>query len=705
MTLTITALSAAAYAADEPEPQLLPAIEITAPATALPAHPDELPSSSTRVERDALADAQYQVNLSEALGRVPGLVINNRHNYAQDLQISLRGFGARSAFGVRGIRLYTDGIPATMPDGQGQVSHFDLPGTQRVTVLRGPFSALYGSSAGGVIELTSREPDAPLLELTGWNAAFDSQRYGLVGGTLGEAWSALGSGSWFETDGYRRHSAARRGGGQARLAFDLGGAGDLALLANAVDVQAQDPLGLTRAQWQQNPRQPGTNAEEYDSHKSTRQSQAGLSWTRPLGESQGLRAVAWAGQRQVRQFLAIPDTAQGTLASNPSHPGGVIDLDRDYYGMDLRWLGGTTGARPLRLTFGMDLEFLDERRQGFQNFTGEPGPDSTKGVLGPQRRDEDNRAQSIDPYTQADWAFAPDWTFMLGLRHAHTRFTSEDRFLVNGDDSGSVRYRAWLPVAGLRYAPGSLAVHAAVSRGSETPTLNELAYRPDGSAGLNTGLRDSRSTNIELGASFPLPASGEKNSLTAELAVFRTGTTDEIVVAGSSGGRTSFRNATATTRNGVEASLRWQILPTLGTTFAYTWVDARYDDAFCPGASCPPATEVPAGSRLPGVPRHNLFGELVWRSAPRSFMTALEGLYRGDVSVNDAGTEHAPAYAVLNLRTVWTLPGGLQLMARADNLLDRQYAGSVIVNQVAQRYFEPAPGRTFGAGLQWTWGP
>lgn len=660
-------------------PAELPPVEVTAQAPALAGALDALPASVSRVGRDALATAQYQVNLSESLARVPGLVVNNRQNYAQDLQLSLRGFGARAAFGVRGLRLYTDAIPATMPDGQGQVGHFDLATAESASVLRGPFSALYGASSGGAIELTTLAPERDFVAASGWRAAEAAQRYAASGALARDSWNLLGSGSWFDTAGFREHSAATRGGAQARL-----GAGNLVALANVMDLSAQDPLGLTRAQWEADPRQAGSNALAYDTRKTVRQSQAGAVYTPRFGTG-ALRLVAWGGTRETRQYQSIPDTVQGTLADNPTHPGGVIDLERAYYGTDLRW-SAQRGA--LGFALGVDAEFMDERRQGFQNFTGTPGPASTKGVPGPKRRDEDNRAAAVDPYAQAHWRFAPGWTALAGLRRANVRFESDDRFIVagNGDDSGSARFDAWLPVAGVRYAPGAWAWHLAASRGAETPTLNELAYRPDGSAGLNDALRSSRSRNFEAGARW------RDAGRMAELVLFTIGTTDEIVVAASSGGRTSFRNASGTRRDGVEAVLRWPLAPGLDALASYTWIDARYDEDFA------------SGNRLPGVPRHSAFAELAWRGGGPGISVALEGLHRSDVSVNDSGSDAAPSYVVLNLRAAWALPGGLELFARADNLLDRRYIGSVIVNEAQGRYFEPAPGRGLGAGLRWGFG-
>lgn len=670
----------AAFAVPATAQQTLPPIHVTAPAHALPAGLESLPVSATRIERDTLADAQYQIDLGETLARVPGLVANDRQNHAQDLQLSLRGFGARASFGVRGLRLYTDGIPATMPDGQGQLSHFDLIGAERVTVLRGPFSALYGASSGGVIELTSRDPQRAFAEISGWAGPDDLQRYGFAGALARGHASVLATGSWLDTNGYRAHSAATRTGAQVRAAFGESRSG--VLLANTLSLEAQDPLGLTRAQFETDPGQAHPNARLYDTRKTVTQSQAGFAWA-PTAAGGTLRVIGWAGARDTRQYLSIPDTVQGTPASNPTHPGGVIDLDRAYYGADVRWL---RGFGRFGVAFGVDLEFLDERRQGFSNYTGVPGPTSIKGVEGEPRRDEDNTAQNWDPYAQIDWAFADEWRALLGVRAAHVRMASDDRFVIagNGDDSGVAEFDALLPVTGVRWARDALALHASVSAGAETPTLNELAYRSDGSAGLNDSLRAARSSNVELGGRWVSEA------WRTEFALFHIDTRDEIVVAGSSGGRTTFRNASGTRRDGVEANAEWQFLPRWSALMAYTLIDARYDDDFA------------AGQPLPGVPRETVFGELAWRGAG-PLRAAVEALHRSAVSVDDVNTDAAPSYTVVNLRLAAHLPRGLELLLRTENLFDARYAGAVIVNELNGRHFEPAPGRGFGAGLRWHW--
>ena len=139
--------------AQSPEPPTFEADAVVVTATRIEQKSFDLPASIDAVGKAAIQDQQLRVNISESLGGVPGLVANNRYNYAQDLQISIRGFGARASFGVRGVKLYQDGIPFTMPDGQGQTGSFALDTAKRIEVLRGPFAALYGNASGGVIQL------------------------------------------------------------------------------------------------------------------------------------------------------------------------------------------------------------------------------------------------------------------------------------------------------------------------------------------------------------------------------------------------------------------------------------------------------------------------------------------------------------------------------------------------------------------------
>ena len=650
----------------------------------------DVPASVDLIDGATLRDAQLRVNLSETLGRVAGLTVLDRGNYAQDLQISVRGFGSRASFGVRGIRLYVDGVPAASPDGQGQVSNFPLGAAERIEVLRGPFSALYGNSSGGVIALTSALRPQP-LRITP-NAAvgsFGTWRAGLnaVGGEGDFAWAF--DGSRFSTDGARGHSAARRDLINLRLGFADSPVGRLRVSINALDMpDTQDPLGLTRAQMQANPDQASPVALQFNTRKTTRQATLGASTEAALGQAT-LTASAWLGTRAVTQFQAIPVTTQ----SAPRHPGGVIDFDRYFGGADLR-AGWDVGA--LTLTAGLAAERLDEDRQGYENFIG-----STLGVTGRLRRDETNTLTAVDPYLQAEWRSGAQWRWLAGLRYSTLRFESRDRYIVgsNGDDSGAQSYRGLTPTLGVVFrAQSALSLYASYGRGFETPTLSELAYRPDGSAGFNTALRAARSDNLETGVKY---APG--GALRATLAVFAIRTRDDLVVRTNSGGRSAFGNVGQTRRHGVELSADWRITTAWSLYGSAAVLRARFSEPFlaCGPAPCTtPSVPVAAGARLPGVPARTAFIELRRRGGWADL--SAEWRAQSSLAVDDANTDTAAGYAVVNLSAARSVGFGtrsLRAYVRLNNAFDRRYVGSVIVNEGNRRFFEPAAGRAVLAGF------
>ena len=686
-------LALSALAQQPGKPAALP--EVVVSATRVEEESFDLPVSIDRVDGAAIREGQPQVNLSESLNRVPGVVVQNRQNYAQDLQISSRGFGSRSTFGVRGLRLIADGIPATMPDGQGQAATFSLGSADRIEVMRGPFSSLYGNAAGGVIQIfTADGPPRPTLSGGLYAGSYDTWKLGAqYGGTSGRA-NALADVSRFQTGGYRDHSRARRDHINAKVKYDAGERGRLTVVVNSLDQpETRDPLGLTAAQVAQNRRQPGTNALAFNTRKSVAQTQIGMTYALAATAADQLEARAYAGDRQVTQHLAIP---LATQTATPTHSGGVVDLDRGYGGVGLRWTrAAVTGAGPLTASVGIDHDRMAERRQGFLN---------NFGATGALRRDEDNTVSNTDLYAQAEWRFAPRWSALAGVRHSRVRFESEDYFIVpataNGNDSGSLRFARTTPAAGLsfRLAP-EVSVYGNVGRGFETPTFTELAYRADGTSGLNFALRPARSLHREAGVKARLG-----DAMRLNLALFRIDVSDEIVVNTNAGGRSTFKNASRTRREGLELAWDGRFRHGLEAALAYTLLDARFTEPFTTlmGAPAVPVT-VNAGSRLPGVPNRTLYGEIVWRHAPAGFHAGIEARHSGKVYVNDPNTEAAGAY------TVWSLRAGFEQRARAwrisefvrvDNLTGREYIGSVIVAETNGRYYEPAPTRNWLAGVQ-----
>lgn len=645
----------------------------------------EVPASIDRVYGEDIHFGRPEVNLSESLGSVPGIVAQNRQNYAQDLQISSRGFGARSAFGVRGLRLLVDGIPASMPDGQGQVSHIDLGSAEKIEVLRGPFSVMYGNAAGGVINVFTQDGS----NLQGLDAgigagSYASRRASLKAGARSGDMDWLASGARFETDGYRDHSAARRDQANAKLRFGLGGATSVTVVANAFDSpDIQDPLGLTRVQLEADRRQAGTNALAFNTRKSIRQTQLGGTLEHRFGEDT-VSAALYAGERTVRQYLAIPLVFQNA----PTSSGGVIDLGRSFGGAGLRLTHeASLLGRPLTFNVGGEYERQAERRRGYINNLGD---------LTNLKRDEDDTVSSTGAYAQAEWRFAEKWIGLAGVRANRVSFDSVDHYIVlpsNPDDSGGRDFSATTPTAGLLYriAPAT-SVYASYGRGFETPTFAELAYRPGGT-GLNFALEPAKSRHWEAGVKALVAA-----NLRVNFALYDVATRDEIVVDTSSGGRTTFKNAGRTRRTGAELGASATLPYGIEGTLAWTLLDATFRDSFSGGSGA-----VSAGNVLPGVPRNTVYAELRWRHPASGFNVLFEAQHRSRMAANDTNSEFADGYTIANLALGFAQRAGgwrVSEFLRIDNLADKDFVGSVIVNQSNQRFYEPAPGRSYLLGAQ-----
>ena len=645
----------------------------------------DLPAAIDVVSGTRITEGQARVNASEALVAVPGLVVQNRQNYAQDLQISSRGFGARSAFGVRGVRLLTDGIPATMPDGQGQAATFNLDMAERIEVLRGPFSAVYGNHAGGVIQLFTRDGQgAPSVESTMLAGSDGTWKTDLSAEGERSGIGYLLDASRFHTDGYREHSAATRDQSFAKLTIRPDTDSRLVLVANGLrQHDTKDPLGLTWSAFENNPRAADAAAVTFDTRKSIDHVQGGASYERRFGDDR-LQLTAYNGQRQVIQYQSIPPSAQ----INAKSSGAVVDFDRSFGGFGARWIAVRhLAGGALTTTAGLDVDRSQDDRRGYENFIG-----TQLGVQGALRRSEQDTVTSVDPYLQAEWQSAR-WVLTAGVRH--TRLTADvaDRYLSNGNDSGSVTYRRTTPVLALLYklAP-NLNLYASAARGFETPTLNELFY--SGTAGgFNFSLNPARSTHLEAGIKSRL---GDDTRI--NLALFQIRTDDELVVDAASGGRTSYRNASRTLRQGVDLSLETAWRHGFSGRLALTGLRAIYDQGF--GA-------VAAGNALPGVPNATLYGELAWNNAPAGLSAALETIANSKVFVEDSNTQRAaPGYAIANARVgAQQHVGGWRVkeFVRVNNLLGRTYVGSVIVGDSNRRYYESAPGRQWllGASAQY----
>ena len=680
-TAQATGPSDQASAAARAATAALPAVTVTATRHAESTF--DVPASVDVIDAQAIRDGEPQVNLSESLARIPGVFAANRQNYAQDLQISSRGFGARATFGVRGVRIYQDGIPATMPDGQGQTGSFSLLSAARIEILRGPFSALYGNASGGVISVFTEDPSAePVATVTGGGGSYGQWTFGTKFAATRDRLGYVVAGSEFQTSGYRDHSRARRDLKNAKLVLSLDTSTRITVIGNTqYQPETEDPLGLTRAEWSGNPRGVDHAAILFDTRKTIDQAQGGVALDHAVSDALDVHVDAYGGRRLVRQYLAF--TGSGTTSS-----GGITDLDGNFGGVGARLVWHAAALeRPLTLTAGGDWNRQDQLRRGFVN---------NFGAIGDLRRDETDDVTGTDAYAQAEWEFAPRWSASAGVRTSSVRYTSVDHYVTgaNGNDSGNRDFGNTSPVAGVVFhATDNVNLYTSYGEGFETPTFTEIAYRDSGT-GLNFALQPATSRAVEIGAKVLWP-DGQR----LHLAWFDTDTHNEIVVDQATGGRTTYKNASATHRQGAEALWDAALGGGLRARVALTWLRAVFADAYTSGT--PPST-VPVGARLPGVPSREAWAELDW--APQGaigFNAALETQYADKLYVNERNTDAAPSYGAVNARVGYGVKTGAATwtaFARVNNLFDRNYAGSVIVNDSNGRYFEPAPGRNWFAG-------
>ena len=672
----------------------------------------DLPMSIDATDAEQIQEGQLKVNLSESSSRVPGIVINNRNNPAQDLAIQVRGFGARSAFGVRGVRLYADGIPMTMPDGQGQTGTFNLDTASRVEYLRGPFSAFYGNSSGGVVQIFTKDGEKdPTLSGGITFGSYNTHRESIGFSDSGEGFDYIINANTYRSDGYRDQSDTRRDTLHGKINFKISDDTKLTLVATALDQpNNEDPQGLTAVQLKADREQAGTNSELFNTRVSRDHQQVGATLEHSLTSNDTARLMAYYGQRDNEQFQSVSVAAQTTAPGFQRNGGGVAVIDRSFGGIDARWAHkGELASKPFNFTVGLNYDLMNDDRTGYENFIG-----ATLGVKGRLRRDEKNEARNFDQYAQASLDILPSWSVSGGVRHSRVSFKTKDHFIAtgNGDDSGSVDFSETTPVVGTVFKlTDSINLFANAGESFETPTFVEMAYNPDfNKSGLNLDLKPAKSRQYEIGAKAFVGANALVNAT-----LFKIDTDDEIVVATSQGGRTTYRNVPTSERKGLELSLDSQLPHDVRLYVAYTLLDAKFTDSFSAcqtpfpnGTSCrfgvPGDFEtITSGSKIPGTYRYNLYGEVSWKHQPTGFSTALEMRKSSDTNVSfNSADGKADSYTVFNWR------GGLSQtvnnwkfaeFVRIENIFDQEYVGSVRVADGNQRFYEAAPTRNWLFGV------
>ena len=658
--------------------------EIVVYASRIPTGLADLPFAAGSVTGEQVQRARQQLGLDESLARVPGLFFQNRYNYAQDLRIAIRGFGARANFGIRGIRIFADDIPQTLPDGQGSVDAIDLGSVRSVEVIRGPFSAVYGSSSGGVIHVRTEDgPSEPVLSGRLNTGSYGFRQWqakagGQIGGESGGL-NWLANLSSTRLDGYRDQSEYRSDLFNSKFRYDIDATSSLTVVLNAVDSPtADDPGGLTAREVASDPRQAAPRNLLFDAGEALEQQTLGVAFRKDFAEGRELLLRSYYQQRDFTNSLPFDVNSNGQ--------GGAVDLQRRFggfgaqYGWTFDW--GSVGHR---LVAGVDYDAQRDHRRRYANNQGIPGELTTD-------QDEDVTTAAIFLQDVVDLSQTVSLT--LGARYDDVDYSVQDRTGAPG--SGQRSFKEVSPMIGLSWAVSEpLRLYGNVSTSFDPPATTELA-NPYGPTGFNPDLDSQTATNYEVGLKGLL--SGKARY---ELALFRIDVRDEIVPFELEGsGQSFFQNAGSSTHQGLEASLVVELLPGLTGGASYTWSDFTFDEFRDPGG------DVFDGNRIPGVPEHLLALDLEWSHAS-GWYAGWDLLYAGDFFADNANTVSTGGYTVSNLRAGFRWQSGrwsLEPFAGVNNLFDEAYMSNVRINAAFGRYYEPAPDRNIYGGIRVTHG-
>jgi iron complex outermembrane receptor protein len=688
----------------------------------------DLPVSIDVVEKKDL-EGQLNMTLSESLIRIPGITAQNRTQMAQDPQISTRGFGARSTFGVRGIRVYVDDIPLSTPDGIATPGNIDIGTLKSIEVMRGPFSSLYGSSSGGVINL--RTQNAPKDPEIGFNALYgsyntDKELAYATGTTKGVEY--LINYSRYSSDGYRQNSQNEKEAATVKLKTNITSDTKLTMLFNWIDQKANDPGGLTSDEvYSSNRKRSSQNNIDQKARVARDNKQVGFNLEHKINDHNAVNFIAYVGERNNLQYLYSP--AYGTTLGKYGRASAIA---RDFYGTDFRWTNNNSFmGMPYQILAGASYGYQKDKRTDDVANSGEKLNDQSTNSLCAagsasaayiancyKLRDENNIAYNFDQYFQSQISATKDIDLHAGVRSTFVTLKNEDSIVgsPNGtsitykyrDGTGKITARKTTPVIGVTYkASPTWNIYGNYGEGFETPTFIEMAYTDTNGTGPNFNLKPSTSENYELGTKFLMGEQARVN-----IAIFKTNTNDELVSNESTSAYTSYKNAGKTQRKGLEVSLESALPNNFNIYGSYSYLDAEFKTPFIntyysttacsayAGNTC--VYNVANGNKISGTYKDQLYGELTWKHPGTGFSTSFETRSNSKVFANDSNTVSVAGYTVFNIRASfeqkiqgWRIAEYL----RVENLADKDYIGSIKNNENTGRYFEPSAGRNYLVGF------
>ncbi len=638
----------------------------------------DIPYSISQFNRSPQQHFQPGVTLDEFARNTPGVFFQNQANFSQDLRIAIRGFGARSAFGVRGIQMYVDGIPQTLPDGQTQLDSIDPSLIQNMEIVRGPTASLYGNASGGMIGMSTRNvPQERFVvsprQVFGQYGLFKSELF--AGGRYGQHDYTL-FGSHLQQNGWRDHSNVHNYFTQAKLNFKLNDNSDLMVLFRKFySPESKDPGGLTREQAHNNPNQASPRNKQFKAGEMVDQEQMGIRFRTRPAVHQELSVTLHMLHRDFQNRL-------------PFFDGGQVQFDRLVGGAAIQYRHDhRLFNRPNRMIVGVDYGIQNDNRQRFNNH------DGTRGAL---TLNQTERVQNVGPFLRSEWRVHDKLDVVLGGRWDWLYFEVNDTFLADGDQSGNKTFSQGSGTVGLVYHLNERhQIYANVASIFETPATTELINNPSGRGGFNPDLKPQTSLSQELGIR------GTMSEFQYESVLFYIYSWDEILpfeLPGSPG-RAFFRNTGESSRLGVETRLATPEWKGLHGEISYTYSDFEFEEFSIDGVNM-------NGNTFPGIPEHRWEGLLRY-AHPLGFFSQLHVQRVGTFFVDDANSVTNNAYTLGQLLFGWkTRFHWLEssVFAGINNLFDQHYNANTRINAAFGRYFEPgAPINVFGGiGLRIT---
>lgn len=653
------------------EPTVLEPVIVTA--TRNPTTLSEIPAAVSVIDQTDIQLGMPTVGFEEPLDRIPGVFTQNSSNFAQDFRLSIRGFGTRTAFGVREVKVLVDGIPETSPDGQTQLDNIDLGAAQRIEVLRGASSSLYGNASGGVINIITEDgPSTPFLETRLMGGSFGLQKYqAKTGGQIGSL-NYMFNASYLSLAGFRDHSRAQNALFTGKIKYQIDATSDITTLMSFMDAPfADDPGGITKAQVRAKRDQARDRNVLLDSGERVTHGKLAFVYNNEFLPGHRISITEYSMFRQFETKLPII----------PRFGSGAVKFDRFGIGGSLKYAydGPVFGFRN-RFMLGVDAEFQADNRRRFNNDGGD---------VGQRRFHQDEDVRSVGPFINNVFYLRENVQLTTGLRYDNVRFSVADQFLEDGNESGSQTFDQISPMGGLIYSPyKNLHLYTNVSTAFQVPTTTELA-RPDEGGGFNSALDPQQAINYEFGIRGDL---GQR--LSYNLALFWIVIDDELVAFESESGRNFFRNAGRSERKGAEFEFRLRLAQGLDWKLAYTFLDAEFDRFITPNGRFDNNDE-------PGIPPHQLYTELFYYHKS-GFYGAFSVQHVDSFYVNNANSVENDSYTVLKLRMGYQMRFrnmNLAPFVGIQNMTDEHYNGLTRLNAFGGRFFEPSPGINVYGGL------